>query len=209
MLYHQTLSSLIWFMHVSEEIKLSGAFSLHSSQWWAFPTAPDAISILEYWTEVILSGNQEYTAKVDVSYCRTLKERKNMRGTLLSGEKSTRLQTLRRGRLAFCYSFNMYASALLKFIDYIHWYYTIGDKNHQYLIEQGKQGENLWYPQVKPKHWTTGLDRFSLLNLESVCHPRRKIFVTKRGWSLLLVLEIQGTEVSFFPTIPWQCHPII
>lgn len=157
MLYHQTLSSLIWFMHVSEEIKLSEAFSLYSSQWWAFPTAPDAISILEYWTQVILSDNQEYTAKVDVSFCWTLKERKNMRGTLLSGEKSTRLQTLRRGWLAFCCYFNMRASVLLKFIDCINWHHTIGDKIINISLNRGNRericGTLRWSPNIGPLDW--------------------------------------------------------
>lgn len=60
MLYGQILSSLTLFKYISEEIELSGSFYSYSSQWWAIPTAFDAISILEYWTEVILSCNQEY-----------------------------------------------------------------------------------------------------------------------------------------------------
>lgn len=48
------------FMCISEQIKQSEAFYSYSSQLWACPTAFDAISILEYWTEAILSCNQEY-----------------------------------------------------------------------------------------------------------------------------------------------------
>lgn len=142
--------------------------------------------------------------RLGVSSCWTLKERKVLRVTLLLGEKSINLQTPRRGWLVFWYYyyFNMHASVLLKHMDYIHWHYTIGNKIINIPLNRKNRericGSLRWSPKIEP----LDLDRFSLLSLESVCHPRSKIFVAKQGGSLLFVLQILGTGVSHFPKCP-------
>lgn len=203
MLCHLTLSSLILSVCVSQEIKLSGAFSSLSSQSGDFPTALGAVSILEYGTEVFYYAIKS-TPRLDAGHCWTAKEAKNMKVRVLTGEKSISLQTPRRGWLYF--DIVIILTCLLVFF----WSISITFISIPQLMikiinipwNRGN-GERIcgslrWSPELGPLDW----DRFPLLSFKSVCHPRRKIFVTKQCWSLLLAIETQGTGAAFSQTSP-------